>query len=153
MDKSYLKDGLSNLSTPLVADALCATRACLFAWPLKAFTPSCREAMSPAARAGRCNTTAACISFLEAMENAEEGDILVIDNEGRMDEACIGDLTRAGGSIERIGRHSGLGLPPRHSRACSDSLPGLQLREMPSRADTVGWPRSGTLSAWPALAI
>ncbi|MGO9570172.1 MAG: RraA family protein [Desulfomonilaceae bacterium] len=30
--------------------------------------------------------------FLEAMESAEEGDILVIDNKGRMDEACIGDL-------------------------------------------------------------
>jgi regulator of RNase E activity RraA len=31
--------------------------------------------------------------FLEAMETAEEGDVLVIDNGGRMDEACIGDLT------------------------------------------------------------
>jgi regulator of RNase E activity RraA len=31
--------------------------------------------------------------FLEAMESAESGDVLVIDNGGRMDEACIGDLT------------------------------------------------------------
>ncbi len=31
--------------------------------------------------------------FLEAMETAESGDVLVIDNGGRMDEACIGDLT------------------------------------------------------------
>jgi hypothetical protein len=31
--------------------------------------------------------------FLEAMDNAAEGDILVIDNKGRMDEGCIGDLT------------------------------------------------------------
>jgi regulator of RNase E activity RraA len=30
--------------------------------------------------------------FLEAMEQAEAGDILVIDNGGRLDEACIGDL-------------------------------------------------------------
>lgn len=31
--------------------------------------------------------------FLEAMGAAEPGDILVIDNAGRMDEGCIGDLT------------------------------------------------------------
>lgn len=30
--------------------------------------------------------------FLEAMEGAEAGDILVIDNGGRRDEGCIGDL-------------------------------------------------------------
>ena len=31
--------------------------------------------------------------FLEAMQLAERGDILVIDNGGRRDEGCIGDLT------------------------------------------------------------
>jgi len=31
--------------------------------------------------------------FLEALERSRKGDILVIDNGGRMDEACIGDLT------------------------------------------------------------
>jgi regulator of RNase E activity RraA len=31
--------------------------------------------------------------FLEAMGTAQQGDILVIDNQGRMDEGCIGDLT------------------------------------------------------------
>ncbi|MBN2285191.1 MAG: RraA family protein [Tissierellales bacterium] len=31
--------------------------------------------------------------FLEAMKAAQQGDILVVDNGGRMDEACIGDLT------------------------------------------------------------
>lgn len=31
--------------------------------------------------------------FLEAFEAAQEGDVLVIDNGGRLDEACIGDLT------------------------------------------------------------
>jgi regulator of RNase E activity RraA len=30
--------------------------------------------------------------FLEALETAEPGDVLVIDNEGRLDEACVGDL-------------------------------------------------------------
>ena len=31
--------------------------------------------------------------FLEAFDKSRKGDILVIDNGGRMDEACIGDLT------------------------------------------------------------
>ncbi len=31
--------------------------------------------------------------FLEAMGLCQDGDILVIDNNGRMDEGCIGDLT------------------------------------------------------------
>jgi regulator of RNase E activity RraA len=30
--------------------------------------------------------------FLEALEYAEPGDVLVVDNGGRLDEACIGDL-------------------------------------------------------------
>jgi regulator of RNase E activity RraA len=31
--------------------------------------------------------------FLEAMQNADAGDILTIDNDGRRHEGCIGDLT------------------------------------------------------------
>jgi regulator of RNase E activity RraA len=30
--------------------------------------------------------------FLEVMGRAQQGDVLVIDNAGRIDEACIGDL-------------------------------------------------------------
>lgn len=30
--------------------------------------------------------------FLEAFETAEPGDVLVVDNAGRRDEACVGDL-------------------------------------------------------------
>jgi regulator of RNase E activity RraA len=30
--------------------------------------------------------------FLEALEHAEPGDVLVVDNAGRDDEACVGDL-------------------------------------------------------------
>lgn len=31
--------------------------------------------------------------FLEVLERAAPGDVLVVDNGGRLDEACIGDLT------------------------------------------------------------
>jgi regulator of RNase E activity RraA len=30
--------------------------------------------------------------FLEAIENAQAGDVLVVDNGGRVDESCVGDL-------------------------------------------------------------
>ncbi len=30
--------------------------------------------------------------FLEAIEQSEPGDVLVVDNGGRLDEACVGDL-------------------------------------------------------------
>jgi regulator of RNase E activity RraA len=30
--------------------------------------------------------------FLEAIERADPGDVLVVDNSGRQDEACVGDL-------------------------------------------------------------
>ncbi|CAN5464851.1 demethylmenaquinone methyltransferase [soil metagenome] len=30
--------------------------------------------------------------FLEVLERSQPGDVLVIDNEGRLDEACVGDL-------------------------------------------------------------
>ena len=30
--------------------------------------------------------------FLEAFEHAREGDVLVVDNGGRLDESCVGDL-------------------------------------------------------------
>ena len=41
--------------------------------------------------------------FLEAMQSAHRGDVLVIDNGGRLDEGCIGDLT----ALEA--EHCGLG--------------------------------------------
>jgi 4-hydroxy-4-methyl-2-oxoglutarate aldolase len=91
MDKSYLKDGLSNLSSPLVADA--CVRLGL---PLRLFPQGIRSVISGCYVAGRVLPVqhhGSVDIFLEAMDNAVEGEILVIDNKGRMDEGCIGDLT------------------------------------------------------------
>ena len=41
--------------------------------------------------------------FLEAMQNAQPGDVLVIDNGGRLDEGCIGDLTALEAENFRLG--------------------------------------------------
>ncbi|MEO5703986.1 MAG: RraA family protein [Candidatus Limnocylindrales bacterium] len=60
--------------------------------------------------------------FLEAYEAAPPGGILVIDNEGRVDEACIGDLTVA---EARLAGLTGIVLWGYHRD--SAALPGIGL--------------------------
>lgn len=87
-----LHSRFSELSTPLVADA------CLrLGLPLRVAPPIIRPLITmeshiagrvlPAMHYGSVDV------FLEAMGTAQKGDILIIDNSGRMDEGCIGDLT------------------------------------------------------------
>jgi len=79
------------LTTPLVADAAMRLGAYLRAAPpgirplLPGLTLSGRA--RPAQHAGSVDV------FLEAFLAADDGDVLVIDNGGRLDEGCIGDLT------------------------------------------------------------
>lgn len=40
--------------------------------------------------------------FLEAIERSKPGDVLVIDNAGRMDEACVGDLIAREAQTSRV---------------------------------------------------
>jgi regulator of RNase E activity RraA len=55
---------------------------------LRAVVPGSRLAgrVCPARHAGSVD------AFLEAFETAAPGDVLVVDNSGRMDESCAGDL-------------------------------------------------------------
>ena len=55
---------------------------------LRPVTPGSRAAgrVLPAVHAGSVDV------FLEAFERAQPGDVLLADNGGRLDEACIGDL-------------------------------------------------------------
>ncbi|MCQ4040978.1 RraA family protein [Streptantibioticus rubrisoli] len=80
----------AELSTPLVADACLRCGV-----PLRAAPPGIR-AVAPGQRiAGRALPVRHYGSvdvFLEAFGRAEPGDVLVIDNDGRLDEACVGDL-------------------------------------------------------------
>jgi len=79
------------LSTPLLADACVRLGQPVRTAPhgLRPIATEMRVAgrVLPARHAGSVDV------FLEAFETAEPGDILVIDNGGRFDEACIGDLT------------------------------------------------------------
>jgi 4-hydroxy-4-methyl-2-oxoglutarate aldolase len=86
-----LAEKFSVLSTPLVADAALRLKLSLRIAPpgVAPVVPGTRSAgrVLPARHFGSVDV------FLEAMETAETGDILVIDNAGRRDEGCIGDLT------------------------------------------------------------
>jgi regulator of RNase E activity RraA len=84
-----LKD-FADLSTPLVADACVRHGVPLRAAPLgiSAVVTGQRLAgrVLPARHYGSVDV------FLEAFAQAEPDDVLVIDNGGRTDEACVGDL-------------------------------------------------------------
>jgi 4-hydroxy-4-methyl-2-oxoglutarate aldolase len=80
----------ADLSTPLVADACIRSHV-----PLRAAPPGIGAVVSGHRIAGRALPVRHYGSvdvFLEAFSRAEPGDVLVIDNGGRSDEACVGDL-------------------------------------------------------------
>jgi regulator of RNase E activity RraA len=85
-----LLKSFADLSTPLLADA--CIRSDL---PLRAAPPGIRAIVPGRRIAGRALPVRHYGSvdvFLEAFGRAEQGDVLVVDNAGRSDEACVGDL-------------------------------------------------------------
>jgi 4-hydroxy-4-methyl-2-oxoglutarate aldolase len=86
-----LAEKFAELSTPLVTDAAVRLKIPfrVAAFGIAPILPGARAAgrVLPAKHFGSVDV------FLEAMETAEAGDVLVIDNAGRRDEGCIGDLT------------------------------------------------------------
>src|SRR6266513_5081356 len=94
-DPSMTAESLSRvfaeLSTPLIADAALRSRTPLRISPpgIRPITPNQRLAgpALPVRHFGSVDV------FLEAMQGAQPGEVLVIDNGGRLDEGCTGDLT------------------------------------------------------------
>jgi regulator of RNase E activity RraA len=83
-------EAFAEWSTPLVADA-CVRGGV----PVRAAGPGIRPVAAGQRVAGRALPVRHYGSvdvFLEAFGHAEAGDVLVIDNGGRLDEACVGDL-------------------------------------------------------------
>lgn len=82
---------LASLTTPALADACLRVDVELRVAPagLRPVIEGTRAAgrVLPVRHAGSVDV------FFEAYERAQKGDVLVIDNGGRTDEACIGDLT------------------------------------------------------------
>jgi regulator of RNase E activity RraA len=90
MDHHELRRRFAALTTAHLADA------CIRAQVPVRCAPACMRALAPGSRlAGRVAPARHAGSvdvFLEALEGAARGDVLVVDNGGRLDEACVGDL-------------------------------------------------------------
>jgi regulator of RNase E activity RraA len=86
-----LSRAFAELSTPLIADAALRLKISFRISPpgIRSVTPNQHLAghALPVRHFGSVDV------FLEAMQHAHVGDVLVIDNGGRLDEGCIGDLT------------------------------------------------------------
>lgn len=85
-----LIDRLNNLTTPHLADGCLSIGAPVRCAPT-GLRPL-REDMRCAGRARPVRHAGSIDVFFEALENARPGEILVIDNGGRLDEACVGDI-------------------------------------------------------------
>lgn len=91
MDNKSLASAFSNLSTPLTTDACVRLQI-----PLRVAPPGIRPVVPGTRTAGGVlpvRHRGSVDVFLEAMKGAQPGDVLVVDNEGRTDESCVGDLT------------------------------------------------------------
>ena len=91
MDNTELNSTFAELSTPQIADA--CVRLSL---PLRLAPPGITPLIAGQHVSGRALPVRHYGSvdiFLEAVESAGAGDIMVIDNQGLRDEGCIGDLT------------------------------------------------------------
>ena len=90
MDHAELRQRFAALTTAHVADACIRAQVAVRCAPsaLQAAVPGSHIAgrVCPARHAGSVDI------FLEAFESATAGGVLVVDNGGRLDEACVGDL-------------------------------------------------------------
>ena len=87
---AFSEEAFARLSTPLILDAAVRQHV-----PFRIAPFGIRPLVPGMRAAGRClpaRHSGSVDVFLEAMESALIGDVLVIDNGGRTDEGCIGDL-------------------------------------------------------------
>jgi len=90
MDAEQLRQRFSTLTTAHIADG------CLRAGAEVRCAPAAVQARRPGARlAGRvlpARHVGSVDIFLEALQTSSAGEVLVVDNGGRLDESCVGDL-------------------------------------------------------------
>src|SRR5258708_18592075 len=90
MDHEEIRQGFAALTAAHLADACIRAQTPVRCAPgrLQGVVPGGRLAGGaiPARHAGSVDI------FLEAMQGAAAGDVLVVDNSGRLDESCVGDL-------------------------------------------------------------
>ena len=91
MSNQEINEAFAQLSTPLIADACLRLEIPIRLAPTGIHPISIEHHI--AGRVLPVRHYGSVDIFIEAMGNSEQGDILVIDNNRRMDEGCIGDLT------------------------------------------------------------
>jgi regulator of RNase E activity RraA len=132
-----------DLSTPLVADACVRCQVPLRAAPpgIGAVVPGPRIAgrALPARHYGSVDV------FLEAFSRAEPGDVLVIDNGGRLDEACVGDLAVLEAEATGLAGLVVWGLHRDTPEPGEDRPSGVQLWQLPAWPGSAG--RAGARGA------
>src|SRR6266478_8798972 len=149
MPETDLVERLRTLTTPHLADACLRVGAPVRCAPagLRPIAPGmrCAGRARPARHVGSVDI------FLEALSDAGQGDTLLIDNGGRLDEACIGDLVAlevkgAGlGGMVVWGLHrdtddlTEIGLPV----FSLGTIPTGPQRVDPRSQDALGWARIG----------
>lgn len=90
MDAQTLQRRYLDLTTPHVADAM--MRLDIPVRPVPAGIGPLWKGTHIVGRALPARHTGSVDVFLEAVQRADPGDVLVVDNDGRADEACVGDL-------------------------------------------------------------
>ena len=100
MDNKQVAARFASLTTPTIADAILRAKLPFRIGPfgLVPVNPIRRVA----GRALPVRHFGSVDVFLEAFESAKRGDVLIIDNGGRTDEACIGDLTALEASLAGV---------------------------------------------------
>ena len=90
MDNKALSEAFSKLSTALIADACLGLGVSIYVARI-GIRPLVRS-WKVAGRVLPARHFGSVDIFLEALQNAEPGDVLTVDNDGRNHEGCIGDL-------------------------------------------------------------
>ena len=90
MDNKALNEAFSKLSTALVADACLDLGVSIYVARI-GIRPLVRN-WKVAGRVLPARHYGSVDIFLEAMQKAEPGDVLTVDNDGRTHEGCVGDL-------------------------------------------------------------
>ena len=115
-------------TTPFIADACVQLSLPVRVGPhgLRCNIPGSKVAgpARPARHAGSTDV------FLEAIAASKKGDVLVIDNGGRHDEGCIGDLVVGEAFMSGIAGTRVLGHASRHRRDPRDRRERLESRHL-----------------------
>ncbi|MFK0073161.1 RraA family protein [Arthrobacter woluwensis] len=149
MDSEQLRQAYQDLSTPHVADACLRLGIEVRCAPVGTTAPW--EGAGVVGRARPVQHFGSADIFLEVINGAEPGDVLVVDNGGRADEACVGDLVALEASQAGLAGVVIWGLHRDTSELRAIQLPVFSLGALPAgpqrldprTPDAMDWARIG----------